>query len=396
MNRYLWGVVIIALTSILGCKEEERVAEIITAIEKQYVPDKRESVYNISYKIISRMTYQLNGETDSETTKAALLDSMRLRGFNIIDSIRVLPCQVTQPWGLITLSVANLRSEPSHTAELLTQALMGTPVKILKEQGGWAYVQTPDRYLAWCEKIAIAYKDPTTFQIWKEANRIVIKTPYTFITDPLTGFNISDAVMGNILEVKEEQQESLLVQLPDGREGILKTADVVPWSSWNNQPITNTVKLKNDALLFRGIPYLWGGTSVKAVDCSGFVKTVYFMNGIILARDASLQVNHGTPISLDDNLSHLQTGDLLFFASKPGGDRITHVGMYLGDTEMIHASGLVRINSLDSTRANYTRYYANHLHSAIRITDAAPTKGVVPVTEHSWYSSVINQFSNLK
>lgn len=389
MNRYLLGVVLIALTVTHGCKQEKKIAEIITAVEKEHAPDRRENVYNISYKNISSMTYILTGETDSEVTKKALLDTLNLNGFKIIDSVRVLPHQVTQPWGIITLSVANLRSEPSHTAELLTQALMGTPVKILKETKRWAYVQTPDHYLAWCEKIAITFKDQTAFQNWKQSNRIFIKTPFTFITDPETGLNISDAVMGNILEVKEYQKESLRVQLPDGREGVINPANVSPWSSFSNMETPNTENLVNEALKFRGIPYLWGGTSVKAVDCSGFVKSVYFINGIILARDASLQVNHGTPVPLDENLSNLQTGDLLFFASEPGGNRITHVGMYLGDSEMIHASGLVRINSLDSTRANYTRYYTSHLHSAKRIIGADPTKGIIPVMDHPWYSDNI-------
>ena len=129
MNRYLLGVVMIALVSILGCKEEKKITQITSAIEQHFAPDRRENVYNISCKRISSMTYIISGETDSETVKKALLDTLNQNGYHIIDSITVLPCHVTEPWGIITLSVANLRSDPSHAAEMLTQALMGTPVK---------------------------------------------------------------------------------------------------------------------------------------------------------------------------------------------------------------------------------------------------------------------------
>ena len=50
---------------------------------------------------------------------------------------------------LVTISVANLRSNPKHSAELATQATLGTPVKVWKKEGGWFYIQTPDKYLAW-------------------------------------------------------------------------------------------------------------------------------------------------------------------------------------------------------------------------------------------------------
>jgi len=63
-----------------------------------------------------------------------------------------------------------------------------------------------------------------------------------------------------------------------------------------------------------GVPYLWGGTSTKGMDCSGFTKQVYFMHGIILARDASQQVRYGRLIDEVGDFSDARPGDLVFSA----------------------------------------------------------------------------------
>ena len=99
-----------------------------------------------------------------------------------------------------------------------------------------------------------------------------------------------------------------------------------------------------------GVPYLWGGTSTKGVDCSGFTKTVYSLNGIQLLRNASHQARLGEAVELNPELSNLKKGDLLFFGSAANDrrpERVTHVGIYLENKRFIHSSGLVRINSLD-------------------------------------------------
>ena len=110
---------------------------------------------------------------------------------------------------------------------------------------------------------------------------------------------------------------------------------------------------------------MWGGTSIKAVDCSGFTKSTYYLNGIILARDASQQCYTGDDIDISkyvdgeqtkEALANLKMGDLIFFGSKATPERkerITHVGIYIGDGIFIHSAGKVRINSLIPEDDNY-------------------------------------------
>src|SRR5690606_34759178 len=87
-------------------------------------------------------------------------------------------------------------------------------------------------------------------------------------------------------------------------------------------------RLISTAKRMMGLPYLWGGTSVKGVDCSGFTKTAFHMNGLMIPRDASQQVLEGMQVdilapdgSLDTVLVHrnLKPGDLLFFSAGKGG-----------------------------------------------------------------------------
>lgn len=296
--------------------------------------------------------------------------------------------EVEEPYGLVSLSVCNLRPLPEHNSELITQAVLGTPVKILSLQPGWYYIQTPEKYEGWVDSRAIITLGLNEIETWKRSERLIYLKKYDDIyADTSAMLPVSDIVAGSIVEVSEEIMEAYRVMMPDGREGFIGRDDARKFDEWLETIKPDEESLKRWAESFTGIPYLWGGTSPKAFDCSGFIKTVYYLNGVILERDASQQFGHGIKLSKEAYPDSLKTGDLLFFGYvRDGIPRPTHVGMYIGDTEFIHASGLVKINSLDSTRSNFSRSRRDAFLGVRRIIGAELGEGLQPVSTHPWYN----------
>jgi hypothetical protein len=226
--------------------------------------------------------------------------------------------------------------------------------------------------------------------VWKQSDRIIYTNKSGDIySETSENEVVSDIIAGSILQSEVEKGKYFIVILPDGRRGKVAKNEAANFSQWCSSVTPKPDKMTAFGKSFLGSPYLWGGTSTKAPDCSGFVKTIYFNAGVILARDASLQFLHGQPVDISGSFNKLEPGDLLFFGHYSKGEkRITHVGFYIGDSELIHSSGMVRINSLDSTRTDYSSHLKETILGARRIIGTRSERGIEAVAVNTWYNII--------
>jgi hypothetical protein len=382
-------ILLIIVIQLAGCNKKEVPSDLkerLDSIAAVMVPQHAESLCDVSLVMSEGGILTARGETDMPGAKKAIIEMLDKSGYTYADSITVLPdaAVVDKPWGLVSVSVCNIRTKPSHAAEMATQALMGTPVKILNKRGGWLLLQTPDSYIGWTDDPVTELSDEE-LEAWKKGDRLIYMG-HTGVITGSKGETVSDAVFGVIVVRTGERGGNWTVLLPDGRSGEVKKQESADFGKWAESATIEPERLITFARLFMGTPYLWGGTSAKGVDCSGFTKTIYYYGGVILTRDASGQFRYGEEVNIEKPCETLAPGDLLYFGrERDGKKRITHTGMYIGDTEFIHSSRLVKINSFDSTRTNYSSYLLEILQGARRVTGFTTGKGLERVSQHPWY-----------
>ncbi|WP_143961044.1 C40 family peptidase [Litoribacter populi] len=356
----LFFALFVAIYAFSSCQENKQDPEdIISETRKEYAPDKRVALFDITYD-----DGILMGETNLPQALEDLKNRLDERSINYLDQVEVLPkMEGEKNFGLVTISVANIRSAPKHSAELATQATLGTPVNVLKKENGWYLIQTPDQYISWVDAAGVEIITKEELELWNTAPKVVFTSLVGYVyTDDSKNQMVSDLTAGNVLELIQDKGNVYEVKLPDGRKGIVEKSKSEPLNTWLASRETSHENLISTAKNMMGVPYLWGGTSIKGVDCSGFTKTIFFLNGQIIPRDASQQIHEGEEVDRDKRWDNLQVGDLLFFG-KPATDttpeRVIHVGMWIGNNEFIHSRGRVRISSFDPESEHYDEYELN-------------------------------------
>ena len=347
---FLW-----ILTIPNSMAQDNAIEKIIKEVEGRYAPDKRIEVFQIEANLKGDSLI-LKGVTTSKEAHEELLRNIKQSRPEVLDSIRLLPDAELgeKTEGVVYNSVGTIRYAPRYSSEIVTQTLLGTHVKILEKRNGWRRIQTPDMYIGWINGSVKPYTK-TDLDNYNEQQKVIITSLYasSYEKQDDKSTPVSDLVIGGKLILKSIADDYFEVVYPDGREAYIKSSDALKEGEWLENITLIGESIVNNALQFKGIPYLWGGTSSKGLDCSGFTKTVYSMHGIELSRDASQQVNQGVLIDSERDFSKLVKGDLLFFGT---GDRVVHVGIYIGDNHFIHASDFVRINSLNPEDKLYDEF----------------------------------------
>ncbi|MCD8338882.1 MAG: C40 family peptidase, partial [Burkholderiales bacterium] len=295
-------------------------------------------------------------------------------------------------WGLITVPVASLNTAPKFTASLSTQAVMGTPIRLLKRSNPWVLIQTPDGYLGWIHMDQFKPLTAKELGTWNASQLLITQE----LATPLSSeSNRPQGVLpaGSLIKALHYDAGKWLVELPSGGKAFLPAANVEFLSTWlkNEEKIllTNPAKFKDNLLKTAssliGTSYLWGGTSSFGVDCSGLISTIYRANGLIVPRDSDMQA--ALPEEVLDRRD-LEKGDLVFFGKKDNeAVHISHVGIYEGKSCFIHSLGSVRKSCLDPNSTNYDAYESSRFLFGLRLPRAITIPNCIEwISENPFYS----------
>jgi cell wall-associated NlpC family hydrolase len=249
-----------------------------------------------------------------------------------------------QLFGICRVAVAPMRSEPSDKAENVSQLLFGDYTEVLKKTERWWYIRNAfDQYEGWVDFRQLEVITQDEYVGGLNIIRLVPASPLNVIIDP-DGNNLYLSAGSNL-----PYFQSGSCFLGNKRYEIKFEPKMYQFSDIHN--------LISTALFFLNTPYLWGGKTFFGIDCSGFVQAVFKLNGIKLKRDAWQQAEEGAIV---DFLQEAKAGDIAFFDNPEG--RITHVGIMLSNSEIIHASAKVKIDAIDN-QGIYNAELGKYTHS---------------------------------
>ena len=255
--------------------------------------------------------------------------------------------------GTVTATALNLRTEPDVSSGSLGLLGQGAIVLVEERLDGWYRV---------CSSAGEGYvsADYLAFSETLEGGLSLSASLTGTDVRMRSGPNTDSAVLGyfgtgDSVEVTGVSAEWLRVTSAAGVQGYIRS-DFLSFADEKAvaaAPAAMGEQLVETAKQYLGTPYVWGGMSERGFDCSGFVNYVYDAYGVDLERVAqSIYSKNGTYVEKSD----LRAGDLVFFGYS--GTSVTHVGMYIGGGQFIHASsGSGKVVITDLSSSYYTRMY---------------------------------------
>lgn len=252
---------------------------------------------------------------------------------------------VTTSFTYLTVPKAFLRIEPAPLGEIESEAFYGEPLTVLKSEGDWLFVEMNDQERGWLKKSDVTERSqayPTPGSAIVQVNRRAAHVYHITSTEHGPLFTLPfESCLEVVEQIEGPKGRWLSVKGPDGRECFIQRGDIV-----SQQKQLTREEMVAFSKKFIGLPYTWGGRTSFGFDCSGFVQMLYRKMGISIPRNSRDQYKWEgfRQVSLDN----LQPGDLIFFGTS---EKITHVGMYIGEGKFIHSSirenkPYLRINSL--------------------------------------------------
>lgn len=230
-------------------------------------------------------------------------------------------------YAVVAFPAAPVRLKPNHSKEMVNQLLFGETVKVLKERGDlWVKIRSlHDNYEGWMTTSLLVPVEE------ERANMMSMYATSELLSSLTAGDKVFNVPAGSSLPLFDGEK---------GMIGDLEYSFPGPYCKTDEQK-PGPELLRQLAMPWLNAPYLWGGRTPLGVDCSGFVQVIYKLMGIDLPRDAWQQAQEGKAVK---KFSEAQAGDLVFFDR---GEEIVHVGILIGNDQMIHASGKVKIDTIN-------------------------------------------------
>ena len=234
------------------------------------------------------------------------------------------------------------------TGELESQAVLGSEVIVDEIVGDWAHIvvtaqptpRDPRGYPGWVPTVQLVVDADFAALSASSPTATVTALTSTLTATPSGNHPGIPVSFDTILPVLGRTAKAVKVASPGGRPAYLPAADVVVREQGELPPQPTAEDIVATGERFLGLRYLWAGVSAYGFDCSGYTYTLFHHHGITIHRDAGNQMNDSglEAVERDD----LQRGDLVFFATKPGGTSIRHVALYLGDDLIMQAPNAAR------------------------------------------------------
>jgi hypothetical protein len=243
--------------------------------------------------------------------------------------------------GQVNVSVANIYGDSNYRSEVVTQAILGEKFIVVSGNKDFSSIQLADGYTGWISNHQWVHPNENEYPVRKVRSHFI----RIYEQADISSNYLRDATIGAALSICDAGQNWYQLILPDGIKGFTQSINFFDFPEKTRQGAVSLAKE------FLGYPYHWGGRSPKGFDCSGLIQTVMGLLALSLPRDAWMQHRDGIMVS-EDPLEARQ-GDLYFFAEN--GSKISHVGLSLGNGQLIHARGMVRINSLIREDENFSQ-----------------------------------------